>query len=249
MSRRSERLKRACNSAVPSIVASRKKGKLDAEADVQSSRKKRKHPVATVIRADAPLPKRNKQGQLVFADHTNFKPNLTPQEILQLGSFGGTYFRSIKSGVTGKTYKNAHAEFPKDWFDGLDINKQVTSPIYRAEVNRFGVKCGASLEMWEESGWISNLDPYGWFQWYCRFYLGRRCTDDEHQISRQLGIAGPTGRFRNQLIGKIARAGADVNDASISPVIRQTLQHWAYTLTLQDAERYVKAKGLPALPS
>ena len=71
------------------------------------------------------------------------------------------------------------------------------------DVNRYRVKCGGSLGMWESSGWISALDPYGWFQWYCRFYLGRRCTDDERQIQRWLGGHGPKGRFRLQLMNKV----------------------------------------------
>ena len=59
--------------------------------------------------------------------------------------------------------------------------------------------------MWEEKGWIDAQDPYGWFQWYCRFFVGRRTTDDARQIGRGMGVMGPKGRFRNQLIGKIAR--------------------------------------------
>ena len=57
----------------------------------------------------------------------------------------------------------------------------LTLPVSRHSmgVNKFGAKCGGSLGMWESSGWISSLDPYGWFQWYCRFFQGRRCSDDE----------------------------------------------------------------------
>merc|ERR1712232_568454 len=74
-----------------------------------------------------PLPKRNKRNELVFADHPEFRPNLTPQEVLQLGSFGGTYFRPITSGVTGQRYRNVHKEFPATWFDGIDVKACVTS--------------------------------------------------------------------------------------------------------------------------
>jgi hypothetical protein len=55
---------------------------------------------------------------------------------------------------------------------------------------------GGNLDMWESSGWITHIDPYGWFQWYCRFYLGRRCSDDERQINRWLKTTGPNGSFR-----------------------------------------------------
>ena len=195
------------------------------------------------------LPLRNKHGELVFKDYPLFRPNLTPAEVLARGSFGGTYFRPITSGVTQETYKTKKvlAEFPKDWFAGLDVKTQLGSKTYRKEVNRYGVKCGGSLDMWEGSGWISPIDPYGWFQWYCRFYLGRRSTDDERQIKRGMGVAGVKGRFRNQLIGKCARGGTSFDDERISPVIRQALQHWGYALTKRDADKYVKLKKLPKL--
>ena len=206
-------------------------------------------PEAEVLPDKQPLPKRNKHGELVFTDHPEFRPNLTPAQVLQLGSFGGTYFRSITSSVTGERYKAKEvlAEFPKKWFDGLDIKTQVASKTYDKHVNRYGVKCGGSLDMWESSGWISAIDPYGWFMWYCRFYLGRRSTDDERQIKRGLGVAGVKGRFRNQLIGKCARGGTTFDDERISPVIRQALQHWGYVLTKRDADKYVKLKKLPPL--
>jgi hypothetical protein len=126
-----------------------------------------------------PLPTRDSDGFLHFADFPEFTPNLTPKEVLQMGSFGGTYFRSIYSSITKHTYKSDQwQEFPDDWFVGLNIAKQVTSSVYNVNVNTYKVPCGGDLKMWEESGWITEIDPYGWFQWYCRFYLGRRCTDD-----------------------------------------------------------------------
>ena len=83
-----------------------------------------------------------------------------------------------------------------------------------------------------------------WFQWYCRFYLGRRSTDDERQIKRGLGVCGPKGRFRNQLIGRCARNGKKFDDYTVSPVIRQALQHWGYQLTKKDADAYVRKKKI-----
>eukprot|EP00656_Telonema_subtile_P036462 TRINITY_DN4044_c0_g1_i1.p1 TRINITY_DN4044_c0_g1~~TRINITY_DN4044_c0_g1_i1.p1 ORF type:complete len:160 (-),score=25.78 TRINITY_DN4044_c0_g1_i1:125-604(-) len=156
-----------------------------------------------------------------------------------MGSFGGTYFRSITSAVTGVEYgKEVVMEYPADWFKGLSVRKHLCSQQYNKDVNRWGVKCGGSLDMWESSGWISALDPYGWFQWYCRFYLGRRCTDDERQISRWLSGHGPAGRFRRQLMNKVIAAKAKATDAKVSPVIRQTCQHWAYALTQEDLDEY-----------
>jgi len=189
---------------------------------------------------------RHKLGHLVAEGHPRFKPNLTPAEVLQRGSFGGTYFRAIKSAVTGESYKakDVTIEYPEEWFKGLDMKHLVWSQDYNPKVNRYGVKCGGSLGMWESSGWISALDPYGWFQWYCRFYQGRRCTDDERQIDRWLKGHGPKGRFRAQLLNKIIAARTDVDDVKISPVIRQTCQHWGYVPTQQDLDAHKKAKGL-----
>lgn len=91
-------------------------------------------------------------GRLIFPGYPKFQPNRTPKEILQAGAFGGTYFRIIKSNVTKVIYKDAWKEFPDDWFAGLKISLQVASPTYRKEVNKYNVKCGATLEEWEESG-------------------------------------------------------------------------------------------------
>lgn len=188
--------------------------------------------------------KKNANGEFVCKDHPEFRPNLSPGQVLQLGSFGGTYFRPIQSAVTGCTYgDDVWKELPVAWLKGLDREQQVTSSTYRPDVNRFKVKCGGSLGMWESSGWISELDPYGWFQWYCRFFLGRRSTDDARQISRWLAGHGPSGRFRLQLFNKIIAAGAKVGDVSVSPVIRQTCQHWGYEPTAADLKQYRAKKG------
>jgi len=94
--------------------------------------------------------------------------------------------------------------------------------------------------MWESSGWICSLDPYGWFQWYCRFFNGRRCTDDERQISRWNKCAGDRGRFRSQLSNKCLLQGKQADDATISPVIRQTLLHWGFELTEEKLRKHEK---------
>lgn len=108
----------------------------------------------------------------------------------------------------------------------FSADEMLTSPAYDVRVNRFAVKCGGSLDMWESSGWINPTDPYGWFQWYCWFYLGRRTTDDQRQVQRWSNSAGPKGRFRNQLLNRCDAEGKRLTDARVSPVIRQTLQHW-----------------------
>jgi hypothetical protein len=118
------------------------------------------------------------------------------------------------------------------------------SATYDVTVNKWGSKCGGSLGMWESSGWISDVDPYGWFQWYCRFFAGRRCSDDERQIGRWNSLAGPKGRFRSQMCGKIHNSGKKVGDASVSPVVRQTLHHWGLEITDKKMAEYKKKKGL-----
>jgi hypothetical protein len=203
-----------------------------------------------------PLPKRDKEsGILTFQPGSNeslqklikdFHPNLTPEEVLRAGSFGGTYFRPITSAVTNVRY-NAK-DVLKDtvhpsWIKGLDQKTQLTSSTYRPQMNKFGVKCGGSLGMWESSGWIADCDPYGWFQWYCRFYQGRRCSDDARQVSRWLKSAGPKGRFRSQLCNKILAANTSHDDRSISPVIRQTMLHWGLDITPQVLEQHKKRVG------
>jgi len=180
------------------------------------------------------IPKKNSDGVLIFKDEKEFRPNMTPKEVLQAGSFGGTYFRPIKSSVTGLKYNKMWNELPQNWLENLNIKRLVASTNYDEKVNTYKVKCGGSLEMWESSGWMNAADPYGWFQWYCRFYLGRRSEDDERQIGRWKNCTGPKGRWKNNLIGKVARAGVAYDNPGISPVIRQTLQHWGYRLTEKD---------------
>jgi len=181
------------------------------------------------------LPKRNTDGvTLIFPDQEEFRPNMTPKEVLQAGSFGGTYFRPIKSSVTNLKYNKMWDELPQKWIEGITVKRLVSSTHYDEKVNTYKAKCGGSLEMWETSGWIDKIDPYGWFMWYCRFYLGRRSRDDDRQIGRWKNCTGPKGRWKNNLIGKIAKAGVKYNNPAISPVIRQTLQHWAYKLTEKD---------------
>jgi hypothetical protein len=175
----------------------------------------------------------------------DFHPNRSPEQVLRAGSFGGTYFRPIVSAVTNTKYNAQDVlkdSLPKEWIDGLAAN-MLTSATYRPQINKFRVKCGGSLGMWESSGWITDADPYGWFQWYCRFYQGRRCSDDSRQISRCLSSAGPKGRFRSQLCNKILAAQTSFDNPSISPVIRQTLLHWGLEMTQDILDKHKKRVG------
>ena len=98
-------------------------------------------------------------------------------------------------------------------------------------MNKCKVKTGTSLRLWENKGWINEIDPYGWFQWYFRYWLGRRSKDDKRQINKWKKIVS---RFRGKLVKMIKDAGGKFNDYSISPKIRQILFHWGHELTEED---------------
>ena len=139
----------------------------------------------------------------------DFGANKTPVEITKEGAFGGTYFRDIYSTVNGKWYRKSSKEFDEQ----RDIDQSITAQIIDVSANKYCIKCGTTLRLWENKGWIDGIDPYGWFQWYFRYWLGRS-SDDERQINRWKQIA-----IRWKQI------------VSISTKIRQILLHWGYELT------------------
>jgi hypothetical protein len=184
-----------------------------------------------------------KNGKLYFKDHPEFTPNLTPKEMFQLGSFGGTYWRPIKSKFHKNILKNKHKKYPKTWWKDLH-DSWLTTPMdkYDKKINKYGVRVGTTLQFWEMKKWINKSHPYGWVQWYCDFYMGKRGDDDERQIKRWSGLAGPKGRFRKWLITIILKGKNDWDNYDISPKIRQTLQHWGYKLTKGDFNKEVKSR-------
>ena len=132
-----------------------------------------------------------------------FKPQLTPKEMLELGVFGGSYF--------GKKIK----EFPKSWFKKAKISNN-----FDVNINRFKVKSGLSREHWLKKGWIFKEDPLGWFQWYCRFSMGRRLPNiDEIQIKRWKN-------FRRHLVA--IQKNCEKNDLFCRRKQRQAILQWAY---------------------
>jgi hypothetical protein len=135
--------------------------------------------------------------------HPDFKPELTPKQMLELGVFGGRYMTDCSD------------EFPASWFE----NAQFCPDRHDPELNFFGINASQPLSVWREKGWIYAEDPRGWFQWYCRYYLGRRCPDDERQIKRWRAIARHVAQVR-----KNCRRG----DHSCRRKQRQALLHWAY---------------------
>jgi len=181
---------------------------------------------------------RNKNGEFIFSDYPEFRPNLSPKEIFDFGSFGGTYWRPIYSNITKKWYENVHQKYPKSWFkDDNSNNNTLDYKEYDKSLNKYNVKVGTTLRFWESKGWITKYHPYGWIQWYCDFFRGERCPDDERQIKRWMGICGPNGRFRKWLVSQIKQKNGKWSDEKISPKIRQTLQHWGYRLTKNDMKK------------
>ncbi len=132
-----------------------------------------------------------------------FKPQLTPKEMLELGVFGGKYMNDCKD------------EFPKNWF-----TKAKLSLTKDPKFNFFKVNASQPLKVWQEKGWIYSEDPRGWFQWYCRYYMGRRIPkEDARQIKRWRMMTRHAAQIQSR-----CRRG----DFSCHTKQRQALLHWAY---------------------
>ncbi len=135
-----------------------------------------------------------------------FKPELTPKEMLTLGVFGGRYMRDCRN------------EFPKSWFTRAKLHPEGL-PGHDKELNFFRVDASQPLSVWRKRGWIRSRDPRGWFQWYCRYYMGRRIDDDEWQIGRWVAIR----RHATQV-----KKNCRPRHLECRPKQRQVLLHWAY---------------------
>ncbi|KAK7968083.1 uncharacterized protein PG986_002360 [Apiospora aurea] len=162
----------------------------------------------------APPPARDEvTGEYHFESHPDFRPNKSPASILREGAFGGTYWRPLYSKRLRITVAGDWRELPAEWLSGpegnINVDRQLTSTEYDPSVNKYGASCGQSIEEWEAAGWIAHeYDVRGWFQWYCRFWMGRRCEgEDERQISRWKKCVGETGRWRRILLKKYVQMG------------------------------------------
>lgn len=132
-----------------------------------------------------------------------FKPHFSPREMLELGVFEGKYINDCRD------------EFPDEWFENARI-----SPVSDPSCNYFGVKSRQSLQVWQKKGWIIQPDPRGWFQWYCRYYQGRRIPEiDAVQIQRWRSFARHAGQIK---------ANCDPGNLLCRPRQRQTLLQWSY---------------------
>lgn len=135
--------------------------------------------------------------------NADFAPDLTPKQMLELGVFGGDYFH------------NEHSEFPEEWFEAAKLSTK-----HNPQLNFFQIDASQPLQEWQRKGWIYEEDPRGWFQWYCRYYLGRRIPgEDQRQVRRWRNVK----RHISQL-QKACPAG----DVRCRPRQRQALLHWAY---------------------
>ena len=137
----------------------------------------------------------------------SFRPDLTPKEMLALGVFGGVYMRDCTK------------EYPASWFAKAKFAPKNIKK-HMPEINYFGVNASHPLSVWRKNGWIYKDDPRGWFEWYCRYYMGRRIPkEDERQIKRWKMMK----RHIAQIVGKCRKG-----DFSCNTRQRQALLHWAY---------------------
>jgi len=132
-----------------------------------------------------------------------FNPQLTPKQMLSLGVFGGKYMTDCRR------------EFPAAWF----AHARLCAERHDARLNHFGVNASQSLAEWRRQGWIHRQDPRGWFQWYCRYYMGRRTRDDARQIRRWRAIARHVSAIRKN---------CEPRDLECRRKQRQAVLHWAY---------------------
>ena len=138
--------------------------------------------------------------------HPEFKPQLTPANMLELGVFGGRYMTDCIK------------EFPARWFKKAKFYKG-DSPTGNPDLNYFNVQASQPLAVWRLKGWIRQQDPRGWFQWYCRYYMGRRTEDDLRQIKRWKAMARHIAQIKK---------GCKPGDLACRRKQRQALLHWAY---------------------
>lgn len=134
---------------------------------------------------------------------SDFIPDLTPKEMLALGVFGGKYMTDCQE------------EFPKAWFTKAKLSPQRKD----IRLNYFSVDASQSLDVWQKKGWIHPQDPRGWFQWYCRYYMGRRTDDDARQIKRWKAFK------RHE---SAVKKNCEKYDFGCRKKQRQALLHWAY---------------------
>lgn len=134
-----------------------------------------------------------------------FRPTLTPKQMLELGVFDGVYFDARE-----------RREFPKSWFARAKLS---TTGEPDPKLNFYKIHASQPYAVWKAKGWIHPQDPRGWFQWYCRYYRGRRTADDERQIKRWIAMRRHIMQIRKNCVP---------GDQDCHRKQRQALLHWAY---------------------
>ncbi len=135
--------------------------------------------------------------------HPEFRPDLSPKQMLEMGVFGGKYMTDCRD------------EFAGDWF----VKARLCHERHDPALNFFGVNASLPLSVWRKKGWIYEEDPRGWFQWYCRYYMGRRCPDDDRQVKRWKAMKRHVAQVRKHCFDW---------DLGCRPRQRQALLNWAY---------------------
>ena len=163
----------------------------------------------------------------------DFYPILTPREMIERGAFGGSYFG--EENLSGDTQ---YCQLFKYHFDGLD-RSLYEGEKYSPKKNKYKVRSGMDYKYWCDMKWMHEDDPYGWFEWYCKYSSGRRHPDDDRQIRRWQDFCGVNGRWRKRIYKMMIETG----NWNVSPRIQQSLLHWGYEVNQQDFEQYCKLEG------
>jgi hypothetical protein len=158
-----------------------------------------------------------------------FYPNLTPRQVIEAGAFGGCYF-----GLPIEEYTNyEYTELFNYHFDGLDTSLYL-GETYKPRMNKFKVRSGMPYEYWRDMNWMHERDPYGWFEWWCKYDMGLRGEDDDRQIRRWQDFCGSNGRWRHNIYKKIYESG----DWTIGKRVQQSLLHWGYAVNEEDYDQW-----------
>jgi len=192
--------------------------------DLSKSKKKSEFKIGSTIIVSDKMQKTSYKLTEPYGKHfdKSFKPELTPKKMLELGVFEGKYIN------------DCYKEFPREWYENAIKHKKL-SKYADPSVNLFKIKSRLSLQEWRKRGWIpikikdyEDIDVRGWFQWYCRYYIGRRCPTDEKQIGKWRRYI----RHQAQVIKSIKKNKLkfkSINDIiNHRPKQRQSLLQWAY---------------------
>lgn len=159
-----------------------------------------------------------------------FNPILTPRQVIEAGAFGGCYF-----GLPIEEYTNyEYIELFEFHFKGLDTSLYL-GETYKPKINAFKVRSGMPYDYWKDMGWMHDRDPYGWFEWWCKYDMGMRGEDDDRQIRRWQDFCGDKGRWRNNIYKKLHESG---DDWSVAKRVQQSLLHWGYAINENDYDQW-----------